>query len=71
MVTKSISKVYVVLCDYICDGNIINTGRYVSSYSTLERAVSACENLNLVFSSSSSSAVIPECRYYVQVDYVL
>lgn len=70
MVTKSISKLYVVLCDYICDGNIINTGRYVSSYSTLERAVSACENLNLVF-SSSSSAVIPECRYYVQVDYIL
>lgn len=68
MVTKSISKVYVILCDYISDGNIISARRYVSSYLTLEAALRACENLNLAFSSSPS---VPECRYYIQVDYVL
>lgn len=64
MVTKSISKVYVILCDYISDGNIISGRRYVSSYLTLEAALSACEKLIIAFSSV-------ECKYYVEVDYVL
>lgn len=64
MVTKSVSKVYVILCDYISDGNIISGRRYVSSYLTLQAALWACEKLNLAVSSV-------ECKYYIEVDYVL
>lgn len=66
MVTKSFSKVYVVLCDYLFDGKLLSQGRYVSMFSTSEAAFCFANKLNLAFSSSDSY----EVRYYVIVEII-